>query len=92
MPLVCVLWPTRVARSFLDWSTTARGMTRADDGNAARWLRATRTLVWVTVPSIVQHDDGQPSVKGGRDHVPWAESWRKALLLADDAGSYDWLA
>jgi len=24
--------------------------------------------------------------------VPWAESWRQALLLADDAMSYDWLA
>lgn len=92
IPLVCVLWPTHVARSFLDWSKTARGMTRADDGNAARWLRATRSQVWVTVPSIVQHDDGQPSVKGGRKHVPWAESWRQALFLADDASCYDWLA
>jgi hypothetical protein len=44
----------------------------------------------VAVPSIVQHDDAQPSVKGGRDHVPWAESWRQALLLADDAAAYDW--
>jgi hypothetical protein len=90
MPLVCVLWPVHVARSFLTWSETARGMTRADDGNAARWVRATRQQVLVTVPSIVQHDDGEPSVKGGRDHKPWAESWRQALLLADDAASYDW--
>jgi hypothetical protein len=92
MPLVCVLWPSHVARSFLDWSTTARGMTRADDGNAARWMRATKQQILVAVPSIVQHDDGEPSVKGGRDHVPWAEAWRRALLLADDAASYDWLA
>ncbi len=90
MPLVCVLWPTQVAREFLDWSSTARGMTRADDGNASRWLRATRTQVMVSVPSIVQHDDGEPSVKGGRKHVPWAEKWRQALLLADDAAAYDW--
>ncbi len=92
MPLVCVLWPTHRARSFLAWSTTARGMTRADDGNAARWVRATKQQVWVSVPSIVQHDDGQPSVKGGRYHTPWAEGWRQALLLADDATQYDWLA
>ena len=59
-------------------------------GSAARWLRATRTQVWVSVPSIVQHDDGEKSVKGGRDHVPWAEKWRQALLLADDASVYDW--
>lgn len=90
MPLVCVLWPTHVAQEFLDWSTTARGMTRADDGNASRWLRATRRQVLVAVPSIVQHDDGVPSVKGGRDHVPWQEAWRQALLLADDAADYDW--
>ncbi len=90
MPLVCVLWPTKVARGFLEWSATAGRITRADDGNAARWLRATRTQVWVSVPSIVQHDDGEPSVKGGRSHVPWGESWRQALLLAEDAAAYDW--
>jgi hypothetical protein len=90
MPLVCVLWPTHVARSFLDWSKTSRGMTRADDGNAARWMRSTKQQVLVAVPSIVQHDDGEPSVKGGRDHVPWQEAWRRALFLADDATSYDW--
>ncbi len=92
MPLVCVLWPVAAARSFLAWSTTAQKMTRADDGNAARWIRATKQQVWVATPSIVQHDDGQPSVKGGRIHVPWAEAWRQALSLADDATSYDWLA
>ncbi len=90
MPLVCVLWPTKVARGFLEWSATAGRMTRADDGNAARWLRATRTPVLVSVPSIVQHDDGEPSVKGGRSHVPWAESWRQAMRLADDATAYNW--
>jgi hypothetical protein len=90
MPLVAVLWPAHVARSFLDWSTTARGMTRADDGNAARWMKTTRQQVLVAVPSIVQHDDGQPSVKGGRDHVPWAEKWRQALVIANDASNYEW--
>jgi hypothetical protein len=90
VPLVCVLWPSHVARQFLDWSTTARGMTRADDGNAARWVRATKQQIVVAVPSIVQHDDDQPSVKGGRDHKPWAEGWRRALLLADDATAYEW--
>tara|TARA_R110000868_G_scaffold288810_4_gene549053 strand:- start:671 stop:838 length:168 start_codon:yes stop_codon:yes gene_type:complete len=55
-------------------------------------MKATRQQVLVAVPSIVQHDDGQPSVKGGRAHVPWAEAWRRALLLADDATDYDWLA
>ncbi len=90
MPLLCVLWPVGLARSFLAWSQTARGMTRADDGNAARWLKATRQQVWVTVPSLVEHDDYTPSVKGGRDHVPGAEAWRRTVLLADDATNYEW--
>lgn len=92
MPLVCVLWPTHKAREFLAWSTNRQGMTRADDGNASKWVRATKQQILVAVPSIVQHDDGEPSVKGGRDHVPWAEAWRQALFLADDASCYDWLA
>lgn len=90
MPLVCVLWPTHVARSFLVWSTTARGMTRADDGNAARWMKATRTQVMVTVPSLVEHDDFTPSVKGGRDHKPGAEAWRHALYLAANGSDHAW--
>ena len=92
VPLVCVLWPTHVARSFHAWSSAARGMTRADDGNAARWMKATRTQIMVSVPSLVEHDDYTPSVKGGRDHVPGAEAWRRSLMLADDASCYDWLA
>lgn len=90
VPLVAVLWPVAAARSFLRWSETARGMTRADDGNAAKWARATRQQIIVAVPSIVQHDDDAPSVKGGRSHTPWAESWRHALLLAEDATAYEW--
>lgn len=90
VPLVCVLWPTHVARRFLDWSTSARGMTRADDGNAAKWVRASKQQIMVAVPSIVQHDDDARSVKGGRDHVPWQEKWRQALLLADNAADYNW--
>jgi hypothetical protein len=90
MPLVCVLWPAQAATAFLRWADSARGITRADDANAARWLKVSRRQVLVSVPSIVQHDDDAPSVKGGRDHVPWAEGWRRALLLADDAAAYDW--
>lgn len=90
MPLVCVLWPAHVARSFLAWSTTARGMTRADDGNAARWMKATKQQVMVAVPSLVEHDDYVPSVKGGRDHVPGAEAWRRSVLLAADGSEHAW--
>lgn len=90
MPLVAVLWPVHKAHEFLRWSLTARPITRADDGNAGKWVRRMKQQVMVTVPSIVQHDDSAASVKGGREHKPWTESWRYALLLADDAASYDW--
>ncbi len=90
MPLVCVLWPTKAARSFLEWSRTARGITRADDGNAARWIRASKQQVMVTSPSLVEHDDYTPSVKGGRDHVPGAEAWRRSLSVAANGLDHDW--
>ena len=90
VPLVCVLWPRAKAEELLEWSESARGLTRADDGNVAKWVRRTKQRFLAAVPSLVQHDDDQPSVKGGRSHVPWAESWRKALFLADDCASFDW--
>lgn len=90
VPLVCVLWPYRAAKEFLFWGERNPHLTRADDGNAARWARFTKQEFLVTVPSLVQHDDSEPSVKGGRPHKPWAESWRQALFLADDALDYEW--
>lgn len=90
VPLVAVLWPREKALHFLNWSETARGITRADDGNVAKWQRANKQEIVVTVPSLVQHDDGLESVKGGRAHVPWKENWRQALLLAEDALDYAW--
>lgn len=89
MPLVACLWPREKAVDFLNWSRTHK-TTRADDGNAARYLRQTRGAFRATVPSIVQHNDFVSSVKGGRDHVPGAESWRRALFLAEDALEYEW--
>lgn len=89
VPLVAVLWPAQKAKLFLAWSERGR-MSKADDSNAARWMKAAKQPFMVTVPSLVQHDDGEPSVKGGRRHVPWQEGWRQALLVADDALAYDW--
>lgn len=89
VPLVAVLWPVRVARNFLDWSVQNK-TTRADDGNAAKFMKRARQPFLVTVPSLVEHDDGQPSVKGGRIHKPWTESWRRALFVAEDGLQYEW--
>lgn len=90
VPLVAVLWPTHVARAFLEWSLTARRMTRADDGNAARWKRLTKAEVMVCTPSLVEHDDSAPSTKGGRKHEPWTEKWRFALSVATHGADYEW--
>lgn len=87
MPLVAVLWPRVVAQSFLYWSGYNK-LTRADDGNAGKWAKRTKTQVMVSVPSLVQHNDEEPSVKGGRVHTPWKESWRQALFLSQDGSEF----
>jgi hypothetical protein len=83
MPLVAVLWPKRVAEDFLFWAETAK-TTRADDGNAAKWMRARKQEVLVAVPSLVQHDASVPSVKGLHN----SGSWSTALLLSEDGSEF----
>lgn len=90
MPLPAVLWPRRKAQEFLYWSRSARKITRADDGNAARWMKTTKQQILVAVPSLVQHNDEEPSVKGGQQYKPWTQGWRKALYLCEDAAALDW--
>ena len=91
VPLVAVLWPRQAAVEFLHWSETAARLTRADDGNAARWMRQTKQQFMVTVPSIVEHDDFTPTVKGGTRRESHGKSRdRMALLLAEDARDYQW--
>jgi hypothetical protein len=88
VPLVAVLWPRQAAVEFREWSETAARITRADDGNVGRWMRQTRQEFMVAVPSIVEHDDHTPSVKGGTPETNGKDRNRVALLLADDAR--DW--
>jgi hypothetical protein len=85
VPLVAVLWPKRVAEDFLDWSRHAK-TTRADDGNAARWMKRAKQPFLVTVPSLVQHNESVPSVKGSDNRGNWCS----ALFLAQDALDYVW--
>ena len=59
-------------------------MTRADDGNAGRFMRTTKQPFLVTVPSLVQHNDYVPSVKGGREHKPGSGGVASGGALADD--------
>lgn len=91
VPLVAVLWPRRAATDFMEWTNTASRLTRADDGNVGRWMRQTKQEFLVTVPSIVEHNDFTPSVKGGtRRESHGKASDRVALLLAEDASRHEW--
>lgn len=92
VPLVCVLWPRQAAVDFLEWSARVpRLMTRADDGNVAKWARAEKVEFLVSVPSLVEHDDFTPSVKGGTNGATNGASRNKrALLLAEDASLIEW--
>jgi hypothetical protein len=89
VPLVAVLWPRETAEAFLEWSRSHK-TTRADDGNAAKFMRTTKQPFLCTVPSLVEHNDFVPSVKGGRVHTPGKEAWRSAVLLAEDGADYEW--
>lgn len=95
VPLVAVLWPRPVVTAFAEWAQTASGLTRADDGNVARWVRQMpreqKPEFVVCVPSIVEHNDFTPTVKGGtRKESRGLSSDRVALLLADDARHFEW--
>lgn len=91
VPLVAVLWPREVLMAFAGWAETGAWLTRADDGNVARWMKQTRQEFLVCVPSIVEHDDWTPTVKGGtRKESKGLAKDRVALLLASDAREYDW--
>jgi hypothetical protein len=90
VPLVAVLWPRQSAVEFRAWSETAARITRADDGNVGRWMRQTKQEFMVCVPSIVEHDDFTPTVKGGRPQTNGKDRSRVAALLADDASRYQW--
>ena len=95
IPLVAVLWPKRKAQEFLEW--TGSGVTlpghptpRADDGIAGMWARDTRQQIRVAVPSLVEHPDLVPSVKGGQKARWGQDRQRIAVAVATDGLTYDW--
>lgn len=89
VPLVAVLWPKAKAQEFLEWGETAK-TTRADDGNAGRWHRDTGQQIKVCVPSLVQHPDLVPSVKGGMQARWGKDKQRVAVSFAEDGLAYEW--
>ena len=90
VPLVAVLWPVQKAREFLEWTNTARRMTRADDGNAGKWRNDTNQEIRVAVPCLVDHPDMEPSVKGGRKSSQGKDPLRRALHVSEDGLKHNW--
>jgi len=93
-PVVAVLWPTQIARSFLDWTEQnphrlGHPAPRSDDGVMGRWAAFAQQTIRFTVPSIVEHPDREASLIGRR--AMWGkDKGRCALLLAADASDYNW--
>ena len=90
IPLVAVLWPRHKAEEFLEWSHTGPNMTRADDGNAAKWMNATGQVIRVCVPSLVQHPDVEPPVKGAGKAHAGRDKLRVGLIIAENGLDYQW--
>jgi hypothetical protein len=87
VPLVAVLWPKAKAQEFLDWEGKT---TRADDGNAGRWHKETNQQIRVCVPSLVEHPDMVPSVKGGQKAHWGRDRMRVAVSFAENGLMYEW--
>jgi hypothetical protein len=50
VPLVACLWPVEVAQRFLEWTEdTTQKITRADDGNAGRFMRYGASPLWLSM-------------------------------------------
>jgi hypothetical protein len=94
--LIAMLWPKQKAEEFLAWTESGARISsardpRADDGIVANWAKATRQEFRVTVPSLVEHPDTTPSVKGGSQKAAAGKDRaRVALLLAEDGLAYRW--
>jgi hypothetical protein len=76
MPLVAVLWPTPLATAFRAWADR-HTVPRSDDAVAGQWVKATGQPLWATAPSLVEHDDRQPSLVRRHGRSPWrrAHAW-----------------
>ena len=93
-PVVAILWPREKAQEFLAWTEAnphrlAHKEPRSDDGVLGRWAAFSHQLIRFSVPSLVQHDDCEPSTIGRQAH--WGkDSGRTAILFCEDASEYDW--
>jgi hypothetical protein len=97
LPMVAVLWPVHVARSFIEWTEeNPRRLpggpeARSDDAIGGRWVRFARQRVRVTVPSLVQHPDDVPSTIGKKAQAGVNKARVAALYIGNgDPLEIDW--
>lgn len=65
-PTVATCWPRDLVRAFLEFVVARPPTGTGDDSVVGEFVRANDVPVWVTVPSLVQHPDVEPSLIGWR--------------------------
>lgn len=94
-PVVGILWPVEKALEFRTWTEEnphrlGHPRPRSDDGIVGRWSAFSKQDIRFTVPSLVEHPDLIPSVKG-RNNESWGKDrQRVAWWFAEDAAEYEW--
>jgi hypothetical protein len=94
-PVVATVWPIGLAAELAYWAEhspykLAGREPRSDDAMTAKFLVKRKQDIVITVPSLVQHPDLVPSIKG-RDNRAWGKDrGRVALLMAEDGLAYNW--
>lgn len=65
-PTVATVWPRALVTAFLEFLAARPPTGTGDDSVVGEYVRANDVPVWVTVPSLVQHPDVEPSLIGRR--------------------------
>lgn len=85
LPVVGVLWPVPKIHEFLAWiEENPRKLghiePRSDDSVTGRWSSLTHQTIRFSIPSLVQHEDLEPSLIGRKP--AWGrDSGRVAILF-----------
>lgn len=98
LPAIAVAWPASLARELVAWVDAQDYPERfvADDEITGRFLQSRRIVPVATVPSLVDHDDLEPSIMSRRQRQG-RDPGRRAFIYVGrdcdcDAASIDWTA
>lgn len=94
VPVVAILWPIEKAEHFREWCKTAKlpGYPRhdpaSDDAAVAHWMLKNKEEILISVPSLVEHPDREPSLIGRR--AKWGKDrGRVAVAYIGDGDPLD---